>query len=167
MDAAGGEEEHVSGSDPVAGQHVSDRVLVDPLLIFIGSDPLGETAQQVRSLVRTHDVPHLSLAFHPRVGLLGKFIVRVDLNGQVALRVDEFYQQRELRAGLGKDLPADEFGTIFIHHISQAFACERAVGDGRDVARHSRDLPAFPDVMLLCLDALERGDFFSTPHHFT
>ena len=128
VDAAGREEEHIPGSDLVAGQNVSDRVLVDPFLIFIRSDPLGETAQQVRAFIGTDDVPHLGLAFHPRMGLLGKFIIRVNLNRKVALRVDEFYKERELRAGLLKDLLADEFGTIFIPHIGQAFACERAVG---------------------------------------
>ena len=82
----------------------------------------------MRTFISTNDIPHLSLAFHPRMGLRGKLVVRVDLDRKVALRVDEFDQKRELRTGLLKDLLADEFRTIFIHHIGQAFACKKAVG---------------------------------------
>lgn len=128
VDAAGREEEHIAGSDPVACKHVGDGVFVDSLLIFIGSDPLGQTAQQMGSLVGSDHIPHLGLAFHPRMGLRGKLVVRVDLDRQVASSVDKFDQERELRTGLLKNLLADEFRTIFIHHIGQAFACKRAVG---------------------------------------
>ena len=80
------------------------------------------------SLVGSDHIPHLGLAFHPRMGLRGKLVVRVDLDRQVAFSVDKFDQERELRTGLLKNLLADEFRTIFIHHIGKAFACKRAVG---------------------------------------
>ena len=44
------------------------------------------------SLIGSDHIPHLGLAFHPRMDPRGKLVVRVDLDRQVAFRVDELYQ---------------------------------------------------------------------------
>ena len=52
------------------------------------------------AFVRPYDIPHLGLALGI-VAFCGQFIIRMDLNGEVAFRVNEFDQERELVARIG------------------------------------------------------------------
>ena len=94
MDAAGGQEEDVAGSDGMLRQHLGDAVFRHQADVVVGGDPLLQTGNQFCAGFGADHVPHLRLAA-AAVALCGQLVVRMDLDAEVALRVDEFDQQRE------------------------------------------------------------------------
>ena len=97
VDAAGRDEENVSGLDLIVAQSLDDAPVLHAAGILIRSDLLRETGVQMRPFVRPDDVPHLGLA-PAAVPCGGQGVIGMDLYAQVATGVDELYQQRELPA---------------------------------------------------------------------
>ena len=164
MYTAGRKEKHIPGIDLKPGENIGDGVVPDPLDILLWGDFLGETGQQVRALVGTHDIPHLGLALGV-MALLGQFVVRMDLNGEILLSVNEFNQKRKLVAGIGVDLLADELTLVFLHEFSDGHAFELAVRDDGFMSLHAGKFPTFTYIMLICNDFLIRSDFLATPYY--
>lgn len=118
----------------------------------------------MRALVGTHDIPHLGLALGV-MALLGQLVVRMDLNGEIFLSVNEFDQKRKLVAGIGVDLLADERTLVFLHEFSDGHAFELTVRDYGFMSLHAGKFPAFTYIMLICNDFLIRSDFLATPYN--
>ena len=78
--------------------------------------------------VRPYDIPHLGLALGI-VAFCGQFIIRMDLNGEVAFRVNEFDEEREFVAGIGIDFFAYELAFELLHQFGDGPALELAVGN--------------------------------------
>jgi len=84
-----------------------------------------------------HDQPGLALAALGREAPAARLGIRVYLDADVLLRVDELHQQRELlRTPSGQKLIAEAR-----HDLAQADAGQRAIGDGGGAFRHIRHLP--------------------------
>ena len=114
--------------------------------------------------VRPYDIPHLGLSLGI-VAFCGQFIIRMDLNGEVAFRVNEFDQERELVARIGIDFFAYELAFELLHQFGDGLALEFSVGNDGFMALYAGKFPAFADIMLICNDFLIWSDFLAAPYH--
>ena len=54
----------------------------------------------MRTFICSYDVPHLGLALGV-MAFCRQLVIRMDLDGKVALGINELYEERELIAGIG------------------------------------------------------------------
>ena len=125
VDAAGGQEEDVAGRDGMLRQHIGDAVLLHQADVVVWRNLLLEAGDQFRAGLGADHVPHFRLAV-AAVALRGQLVVRMDLDAEVALRIDELDQQREL--------PGIEFRDLLARF--------RAFGHHRLTARDTGEHPA-------------------------
>ena len=92
MDTTGREVEDITGLDLMVGQHLGDGTVFYALLVLIGGYGLFEAGIEVGAWVGLDDVPHLTLA-HLAMDTLGHLVVRVDLDAEVTLGIDELDEQ--------------------------------------------------------------------------
>lgn len=85
------------------------------------------------AFICTYYIPHLGLALGI-VSLGGKFIVRMDLDRQVALGINELDEEREFIAGIGIDFLADKFALELLYEFGNLLALEFTVGNDRLIA---------------------------------
>ena len=97
------------------------------------------------------------MAFH------GQFVVRVYLDGQILLGIDEFDEQREFAVEAFVVGFAYQCSFVFVDHLCQVLACIGTVGYDGFVARNVRDFPAFAYLCLIAVQMFERNDFFTSP----
>ena len=144
----------------MAGKDLGDGPVGDPAFVFGGGDLLGEAGIEEGAGSRVHDIPHFRLS--PEAGSMEpgrQRIVRMDLDGEVSGRIDEFDKKREGFAGEAPDQAGTEAPDQFVQ-------CRSVVGTALDngyISADSGELPTLPDVGLGGLDALERCDSFTAP----
>ena len=92
MDTTGREVEDIAGLDLVVGEHLGDGTVFYALLVFIGGYGLLEAGIEVGTRVGLDDVPHLAFA-HLAMDALGHLVVRMDLDAEVTLGIDELDEQ--------------------------------------------------------------------------
>ena len=85
------------------------------------------------AFIGTYYIPHLGLALGI-VSLGGKLVIRMDLDRQVALGINELYEEREFIACIGIDLLADKFALELLYEFGNLLALEFAVGNDRLIA---------------------------------
>ncbi len=111
-----------------------------------------------------HDIPHLRLPIESgTVETGGQGVVRMDLDGQVSLCVNEFEQQREDIGRSGIDLFSDKPAFELLDELRKAPSIIWAALDNGFVTWDSGHFPALADVFLLGFDTLEGNNLFSTP----
>ena len=92
MDTTSREVEDITGLDLMVGQHLGDGTVFYAFLVFIGGYGLFEAGIEVGAGVGLDDVPHLRLA-HLAMYPLCHLVVRVHLDAEVTLGIDEFDEQ--------------------------------------------------------------------------
>ena len=117
MDAAGGQEKDVAGRHFVLRQDLRDAVLRHQADILVRGEGGLQAGNQLCSGCRVQHIPHLRLAA-AAVMPEGKRIVRMHLDAEVALRVDELDEQRKLAGKQLGDFPA--LLRTFRHHRLEA-----------------------------------------------
>ncbi len=133
--------------------------------IFLTREGRLQAAVYAAARTRVHYVPHLRLAGRG-VPLRSKRIAGMHLHREVALRVDEFYQQRKrVAAEACGRLRADEVRTITPHQFYDVYAGKRAFGHHAFVARHSRYFPAFADGIDVDTFSFEAAYGIASPYH--
>ena len=75
-----------------------------------------------------------------------QLIVRVYLDRQIVLRVDQLDQQREQQSEMVIDMVADQIAHIDFGQLFEVIAGEFAIGHHRDVTRYGRQFPTFADT---------------------
>ena len=85
------------------------------------------------TFISAYYIPHLGLALGI-VSLGSELIVRMDLDRQVALGINELYEEREFVAGIGIYLLADKFALELLYEFGNLLAFEFAVGNDRLIA---------------------------------
>ena len=109
VDTAGRKEKHIPRTDIVACQGIGDAPVLNHLLVLLRSDFLRKTGKKMGPRSGVHDIPHLRLPIESgTVETGGQGVIGMDLDGQVALCVDEFKQQREDIGRSGIDLFSDK-----------------------------------------------------------
>ena len=94
-----------------------------------------------------------------------QFVVRVNLDGEVAFRVNELDEERELIACIGIDFLSYELAFELLYQFGNGLALEFSVGNDGFMALYAGEFPAFADIVLICNDFLIWGDFLATPYH--
>ena len=112
MDTSGGQVEHIAGRDLMTGQDTGDGIVADMLPIFVGRYLAAETGIEIASRFGVDDVPHLALA-HLAVDALSHSIVRMNLDAEVAMGIDELDEQWQLPLVLAVDGTAEDVGGRF------------------------------------------------------
>ena len=102
------------------------------------------------------------------MALHGQLIVGMNLYAEVLARVDELDEQRELIAEALIDLITYEQPLVLVDELreceSHIDVVDKATFDGHAVLTgHATDLPAFADVGLRGVNALEWGNLISSP----
>ena len=115
-------------------------------------------------LVGTYDVPHLGLALGAVVPPGCERVIRMHLDGKVLPGVYELDKE-------GKFLPGPcivglsyQAFPVLTDKLRYGLPVEGASGYDGFVAFDTRQLPAFPDVVLVGLYILERGYLLAAPH---
>ena len=99
------------------------------------------------------------------MALRSQFVVRMDLNGKVAFRVNELDEERELIARIGIDFLSYELAFELFYQFGDGLAFEFSVGNDGFMALYAGEFPAFADIVLICNDFLIWGDFLAAPYH--
>ena len=128
VDAACRQEEHVSRLHLEIGEGIGDGIVLHHRHIFLRCEVPVETGKEMGSLVGSHDIPHLGLALGV-VTLCGQPVIRVNLDGEVGLGIDELDEQREYIAVLGINLSAHEGSLVLVNQVSDGPAGEFAFGN--------------------------------------
>ena len=142
MDAAGREEEYVSGLHVVAAEGVGDGSIGHLCSVLVGSELLLEAYEKVCIGGGVHYVPHFGLAFAAVVPFGGQFVVGVHLDGEVLLGVDVFDQHGELVSGVLIHVLADELAFIFLRELCDGLSREGTFGHDAFVVHYAGKLPA-------------------------
>ena len=137
MDAAGRQEEDISGMNLVTGQHVGDGAVGHLGGIFLGRNVLREAGQQVGTGLGIHHIPHFGLSLGAVVTFGGQFIVGVYLDGKVRQGVDELDEQGKLVPGILVHMLSDERAFVFFHQVGDGAARQRPFGHDALVAMHA------------------------------
>ena len=85
------------------------------------------------TFIGTYYIPHLGLALGI-VSLGGKLVIRMDLDRQVALGINELDEERKFIAGIGINLFSDKFALELLYEFGNLLALEFAVGNDRLIA---------------------------------
>ena len=116
------------------------------------------------AFICAYHVPHLGLSLGI-VAFGSQFVVRMDLNGKVAFRVNELDEEREFVARIGLDFFAYELAFELFYQFGDGLALEFSVGNDGFMALYAGEFPAFADIVLICNDFLIWGDFLAAPYH--
>ena len=165
MDAASREVEDIACLDLMVGQHLCDRAVFNPFLIFVGCDGVFETRIEVGAFVGLDDIPHLRFA-HLTVFAHGHLVVRMDLNAEVALSINELHQQGELTMIFVVDSYAEDFFGMLIDDRYQVFAFPWSIANDAGAGRHCADFPTFADRLRRGFLALVKPELVATPYHW-
>ena len=142
MDTACGEVEDIARLDLVVGKNLSDAAVGNTTAIFLQGYLLFETGIEMRPFVGPDNIPHLGLA-HLTVQTLRHIVVRMDLDAQVALRIDELHQERQLAVVSGIDSLAEEGLGVFADDRDEVAPFPFTIGNDAGAPKDSADFPAF------------------------
>ena len=164
MDAPGGQEKHVSGVHVIAGQNVRYGAFGHLGGILLRGNLFRETGQQVGARLRIYHIPHFGFSLGAIVPDGGQLVVRVHLDAEVGEGVDELNQERELVAGTLINMLSHQLFLVLFHQGSDGAALQGPFGHHAFIAGYSGKLPAFSNMLLLCLNTFVRGDFLTAPY---
>lgn len=144
VDSAGRQEKHIPWLHLISGQYVRNGAVCNAALVLLPGDLLLKAAVESGAGLGGNYVPHFRLSAELRaVDAAGHGIVRMDLNGEVAVRVDEFDEE-------GKNCPnslVDVFSKklLLIHgtKLKHAHAPERTVVHQGEVLAVAGYFPGF------------------------
>ena len=94
MDTSGWDEEHVARMHLVTGQVIDDGTILHPCRILLARKRLAESGQERGARLGIEHEPHLRLAVAVMT-LLGKRLIRMHLNTEVILCVNNFRKKRK------------------------------------------------------------------------
>jgi len=141
MNPAAGEKHDVARLDGEAVEAIGDSAIVDFGFEFFWSDAAFKADEQIRVGRCLGDIPHfgLGLAAHFR-GFAGG---RMDLQGELFLGVEDFYQERE--SFFVTVSWAEQFFGMIFHEPAEVLVRQGAVGNHAGIARAIGNLPGFAD----------------------
>ena len=140
MDTAGGEVEYIAGLDLMVAQDLGDGAVFYAFLVLIGGYGLLEAGIEVGTGVGLDDVPHLRLA-HLAMDTLGHLVVRVHLDAEVALGIDELDEQGQLAMVFRIDRTAKDGLGGFVDDGDEVPTLPGAIADDAGAGGHGTDLP--------------------------
>ena len=140
MDTAGREVEHIAGLDLMVGEDLGDGAVFYAFLVLIGGYGLLEAGIEVGAGVGLDDVPHLRLT-HLAMDALGHLVVRVDLDAEVTLGIDEFDEQGQLAMVFLVDLLAEDGLRGFVDDGDEVPTLPLTIADDAGAGRYGTDLP--------------------------
>ena len=140
MDTTGREVEDITGLDLMVGEHLGDSTVFYAFLVLIGGYGLLEAGIEVGAWVGLDDVPHLRLA-HLAMDALGHLVVRVHLDAEVTLGIDELDEQGQLAVVFRIDLLAKDGLGSFVDDRDEVPTLPLTVADDAGAGGDGTDLP--------------------------
>ena len=140
MDTTGRQVEHITGLDLMVGEHLGDGTVFYAFLVFIGGDGLLEAGIEVGAGVGLDDVPHLGLA-HLAMDTLGHLVVRVDLDAEVTLGIDELDEQGQLAVVFRIDLLTQDGLGSFVDDRDEVPTLPLTIADDAGAGGHGTHFP--------------------------
>ena len=125
MNSSGFYKEGISLFNRNAVQNLCQGIVIDSPPELFSADLLLESIVEKSSGLRIHDIPHFCL---PVLSLIfqGKAIIRMDLDGEILIRIDKFDENRKLpeAAAVGSQNPSTFFFDIFLQCLPGIFPIE-------------------------------------------
>ena len=140
MDTTGREVEDIAGLDLMVGKDLGDGTVFYALLVFIGGYGLFEAGIEGGAGGGLDDVPHLGLA-HLAMDALGHLVIRVHLDAEVTLGIDELDQQGQLTMVFLIDLLAEDGLGVFVDDRDEVPTLPLTIADDAGAGGHGTDLP--------------------------
>jgi hypothetical protein len=124
---------------------------------------LTESADQFRTRISSYDVPHFRLSV-PGVSFGSKFIIRVNLYGEIISRINKFNQDRKFIAEALINAVANQIAHVNFHQFVQVVACQKTIHNGCLVSLNPRHYPGFTAIgQRREIDSQHRLDLTSSP----
>jgi len=140
MDTTSREVEHIAGLDLMVGKDLGDGTVFYAFLVFIGGYGLLEAGIEVGAGVGLDDVPHLRLA-HLAMYPLCHLVVRVDLDAEVTLGIDELDEQGQLAMVFLVDLLAKDGLGSFVDDRDEVPTLPLTIADDAGAGGHGTHFP--------------------------
>ena len=164
MDAACWQEEHLPTMRSVVVHDIHDGAISHTTVIFLRSDVATESRHDLRSWLMVDDIPHLSFAA-TTVHTLRHHVIRMHLHREVAARVNQLDQQRELVAMLTVHSLTHQFSTMTLNKLGQCQPIVWTAVNHRLMALDTRQFPTLAYLMKFRVYALEGNNLLATPNH--
>ena len=142
MDTACGEIEDIARLDLVVGKDLSDSAISDATVVFFQGYLQFETGIEMRPFIGPDDIPHLRLT-HLTMQPPRHVVVGMDLDAQVALRINELDQERQLAVVSSIDSLAKDGLGEFADDRNEVTPFPLTIGDDAGAPKDSTDFPAF------------------------
>ncbi len=142
--------------------YIGYRSVGNALFVFLFCYVVLESGIQITSRLGIDDIPHLGLAEFV-VYALCHLIVRMNLNAQVFLCIDEFYEQRHFVAVFFGHGIAQNLGRHLFDDVRQFLSFVNSVADYARTAWYRADFPTFANRLVFLGDSLVWTDALAAP----